>query len=166
MTNSPDFSASRALSDSPSSPRTSPDYRRRTRFWHPGEVAEWSNAPHSKCGIGASLSGVRIPPSPPYSSCVNSRRSHVRIVCSTILRNVARDAPSRVLIASPYSVAITDQQDAAGRYISGASQLGLTPSDLVLFNGEVLFGGLGASGRARARWLPPGYREFPISIDF
>jgi len=22
-------------------------------------------APHSKCGIGASLSGVRIPPSPP-----------------------------------------------------------------------------------------------------
>jgi hypothetical protein len=28
-------------------------------------VAEWSNAPHSKCGIGASLSGVRIPPSPP-----------------------------------------------------------------------------------------------------
>jgi hypothetical protein len=35
----------------------------------PGEVAEWLNAPHSKCGIGASLSGVRIPPSPPmYSS--------------------------------------------------------------------------------------------------
>jgi hypothetical protein len=33
----------------------------------PGEVAEWSNAPHSKCGIGASLSGVRIPPSPPVS---------------------------------------------------------------------------------------------------
>ena len=30
-----------------------------------GEVAEWLNAPHSKCGIGASLSGVRIPPSPP-----------------------------------------------------------------------------------------------------
>jgi hypothetical protein len=28
-------------------------------------VAEWLNAPHSKCGIGASLSGVRIPPSPP-----------------------------------------------------------------------------------------------------
>ena len=34
----------------------------------PGEVAEWSNAPHSKCGIGASLSGVRIPPSPPRKS--------------------------------------------------------------------------------------------------
>jgi hypothetical protein len=34
----------------------------------PGEVAEWSNAPHSKCGIGASLSGVRIPPSPPVRS--------------------------------------------------------------------------------------------------
>ena len=31
-----------------------------------GEVAEWSNAPHSKCGMGASPSGVRIPPSPPF----------------------------------------------------------------------------------------------------
>jgi hypothetical protein len=30
-----------------------------------GEVAEWLNAPHSKCGIGATLSGVRISPSPP-----------------------------------------------------------------------------------------------------
>ncbi len=30
-----------------------------------GEVAEWSNAPHSKCGIRATVSGVRIPPSPP-----------------------------------------------------------------------------------------------------
>ena len=34
-------------------------------FLRPGEVAEWLKAPHSKCGIGASLSGVRIPPSPP-----------------------------------------------------------------------------------------------------
>ena len=31
-----------------------------------GEVAEWSNAPHSKCGMLARASGVRIPPSPPY----------------------------------------------------------------------------------------------------
>ena len=36
--------------------------------WRSGEVAEWLNAPHSKCGIGASLSGVRIPPSPPMLS--------------------------------------------------------------------------------------------------
>jgi hypothetical protein len=32
-----------------------------------GEVAERLKAPHSKCGIGASLSGVRIPPSPPVT---------------------------------------------------------------------------------------------------
>ena len=32
-----------------------------------GEVAEWSIAPHSKCGIRATVSGVRIPPSPPYA---------------------------------------------------------------------------------------------------
>src|SRR3974390_2058785 len=30
-----------------------------------GEVAEWLNAPHSKCGIRVTVSGVRIPPSPP-----------------------------------------------------------------------------------------------------
>jgi hypothetical protein len=28
-------------------------------------VAEWSIAPHSKCGVRASVPGVRIPPSPP-----------------------------------------------------------------------------------------------------
>src|ERR1700741_2756580 len=35
------------------------------RFSPRGEVAEWLNAPHSKCGIRATVSGVRIPPSPP-----------------------------------------------------------------------------------------------------
>src|SRR4051812_17814615 len=55
----------RALSGPPSSPRTRPDRGPNLPVMAPGEVAEWSNAPHSKCGIGASLSGVRIPPSPP-----------------------------------------------------------------------------------------------------
>src|SRR5689334_13804260 len=40
----------------------------------PGEVAEWLNAPHSKCGIGASLSGVRIPPSPPVPCSLSKSR--------------------------------------------------------------------------------------------
>ena len=31
----------------------------------PGEMAEWSNAPDSKSGLGVSLTGVRIPISPP-----------------------------------------------------------------------------------------------------
>src|SRR3954453_17850448 len=30
-----------------------------------GEVAEWSKAPHSKCGVRATVPWVRIPPSPP-----------------------------------------------------------------------------------------------------
>ena len=38
-----------------------PDHRSCDR----GEVAEWLKAPHSKCGIRATVSGVRIPPSPP-----------------------------------------------------------------------------------------------------
>ena len=58
----PDFLPARALSAPPSSPRTPPDQRtKEPSAVAPGEVAEWSNAPHSKCGIGASLSGVRIP---------------------------------------------------------------------------------------------------------
>ena len=42
-----------------------------------GEVAEWLNAPHSKCGILARVSGVRIPPSPPLplaSSLIRVKR--------------------------------------------------------------------------------------------
>ena len=35
------------------------------RSTHPGEVAEWSNAPDSKSGMRFSASRVRIPPSPP-----------------------------------------------------------------------------------------------------
>src|SRR5262249_26475345 len=38
-----------------------------------GEVAEWVNAPHSKCGIRVTVSGVRIPPSPP--GCLALRAS-------------------------------------------------------------------------------------------
>lgn len=57
----------RALSGPPSSPINAPNHRGAAPTMAPsGEVAEWLNAPHSKCGIGASLSGVRIPPSPPY----------------------------------------------------------------------------------------------------
>ena len=53
-----------------------------------GEVAEWLNAPHSKCGIGASLSGVRIPPSPPLL-----RLSHL---CDLISRNAIFSSKSFV----------------------------------------------------------------------
>lgn len=38
-----------------------------------GEVAEWLKAPHSKCGIRATVSGVRIPPSPPSSRSRQAR---------------------------------------------------------------------------------------------
>ena len=38
----------------------------------PGEVAEWSIAPHSKCGVRASVPGVRIPPSPPVKYALSA----------------------------------------------------------------------------------------------
>jgi hypothetical protein len=40
-----------------------------------GEVAEWSIAPHSKCGIRATVSGVQIPPSPPAPFRARFRRA-------------------------------------------------------------------------------------------
>jgi hypothetical protein len=40
-------------------------HSRRIRLGGHGEVAEWLKAPHSKCGIRVTVSGVRIPPSPP-----------------------------------------------------------------------------------------------------
>src|SRR6516225_11578606 len=39
--------------------------RKTNTYQSVGEVAEWLNAPHSKCGIRVTVSGVRIPPSPP-----------------------------------------------------------------------------------------------------
>src|SRR5574337_1992485 len=43
-----------------------------------GEVAEWSIAPHSKCGVRASVPGVRIPPSPPLQNrTANAGRSRL-----------------------------------------------------------------------------------------
>ncbi len=41
-----------------------------------GEVAEWSNVPDSKSGVGASLPWVRIPPSPPESCFTPSDAVH------------------------------------------------------------------------------------------
>gem|GEM_PF-1242486 len=35
-----------------------------------GEVAEWSNVPDSKSGVGANPPWVRIPPSPPLVKCL------------------------------------------------------------------------------------------------
>jgi putative endonuclease len=46
-------------------PPLEPAPHRLSPFASSGEVAEWLNAPHSKCGIRATVSGVRIPPSPP-----------------------------------------------------------------------------------------------------
>ena len=34
-------------------------------------MAEWSNAPDSKSGLRATVTGVRIPLSPPYKLCLN-----------------------------------------------------------------------------------------------
>ena len=91
----PEFHVSSALSGPPSSPRTRPDRGRTLRpVMAPGEVAEWSNAPHSKCGIGASLSGVRIPPSPPISSSPNLQFWAFKLAVSRV------DAPTEAILMS------------------------------------------------------------------
>ena len=40
------------------------NFAKNAKVWRTGKVAEWSKAPHSKCGRGASSSRVRIPPFP------------------------------------------------------------------------------------------------------
>jgi hypothetical protein len=90
----PNFPRPRALSGPPSSPRTPPDRGRQIARQAPGEVAEWSIAPHSKCGIGASLSGVRIPPSPPDRHCParTDRQHHVPKTWVTFRAELGRRA--------------------------------------------------------------------------
>src|SRR5271168_4819736 len=48
-----------------------------------GEVAEWLKAPHSKCGVRATVSGVRIPPSPPINK-INGLADFVATVATVI----------------------------------------------------------------------------------
>ena len=40
----------------------------------PGEMPEWSIGPHSKCGVRATVPGVRIPLSPQYTLSVKGLR--------------------------------------------------------------------------------------------
>ncbi len=54
-----------------------------------GEVAEWLKAPHSKCGIRATVSGVRIPPSPPSSRRKPRQRPQRRQIFSLFQRGLA-----------------------------------------------------------------------------
>ena len=41
------------------------------RFWDQGEMPEWSIGPHSKCGVRATVPGVRIPLSPQQRLIIN-----------------------------------------------------------------------------------------------
>ena len=58
-----------------------------------GQVAEWSKAPHSKCGVRATVPGVRIPPCPPILKWPREgpfeywRTRRVMNPCSTRSRN-------------------------------------------------------------------------------
>ncbi len=52
-------------------------------------MAEWSNVPDSKSGVGANLPWVRIPPSPPlFSLVISYRRKRLKkliLLCSLVL---------------------------------------------------------------------------------
>ena len=55
-----------------------------------GEVAEWLKAPHSKCGILARVSGVRIPPSPPRNKLISIHKTRFRNFVRSV-RGFAQD---------------------------------------------------------------------------
>src|SRR5262249_3797140 len=61
-------------------------------LWRVGEVAEWLNAPHSKCGIRATVSGVRIPPSPPRATFALLRQSS-----RTFIKSLAQRAKLHII---------------------------------------------------------------------
>ena len=82
-----------------------------------GEVAEWLKAPVSKTGIGVTLSGVRIPLSPPFLISRRLRYAHACVMHENMLRMMARrNAPAAILLLwllrdigsqTPISTAIT-----------------------------------------------------------
>lgn len=78
--------------------------RQRWPTTHRGEVAEWLNAPHSKCGMGASPSGVRIPPSPPLSCSEPEMRLPPGAFFFLFQRRLAETPEPRRLAPGPISV--------------------------------------------------------------
>ena len=75
----------------------------RSSFFRPyGEVAERLNAPHSKCGIRATVSGVRIPPSPPINK-INALAVMFQWVQGVFSGGVHPPGPILVICGGPAS---------------------------------------------------------------
>jgi hypothetical protein len=81
---------SKVTGKSPEKDRTHRRPSRSARFYWFGEVAEWSIAPHSKCGILARVSGVRIPPSPPVAVVTAHMAAESAAALQCVPRNAAR----------------------------------------------------------------------------
>ena len=95
----------------PCKPRTTPlDTPALTTPQKHGEVAEWSIAPVSKTGVGASLPWVRIPPSPPLSLII-FRYPESFVTWASSLRGAGASA-NRGAVRSRYGLV---QLDSRGR---------------------------------------------------
>ena len=80
---------------------------------HRGEVAEWSIAPHSKCGILARVSGVRIPPSPPLSCSEPEMRLPLGAFFFLFQRRLAETPEPRRL--APRRISVSEQPSVSNR---------------------------------------------------
>ena len=72
-----------------------------------GEVAEWSNAPHSKCGVLVRVPGVRIPPSPPnhHVTCHHATARDVTRIALKFLKLLNNTASKHLDCRSPWRLA-------------------------------------------------------------
>ena len=72
----------------------------------PGEVVEWSIAPHSKCGVLARVPWVRIPPSPPARLAPATKSQETLQISHTRTPLLTMDCtPIRYFFAKPADIA-------------------------------------------------------------
>ena len=69
-----------------------PVFRQRPVLMICGEMAEWSKAPHSKCGVPVTVPRVRIPISPPFSDLPKYQFSSKVLILNSFYPNLVSDS--------------------------------------------------------------------------
>jgi hypothetical protein len=67
-----------------------------------GEVAEWSNVPDSKSGVGLRPPWVRIPPSPPLQRSHNAGFAGVVVFAHRLTRSSVLPLPQHQRVGARY----------------------------------------------------------------
>ncbi len=81
-----------------------------------GEVAEWSKAPHSKCGVPVRVPRVRIPASPPRLRCCSwgRRNCGAHEPWSLCCPDCRQSVGVRIRAAPPVALAVAREAEGSG----------------------------------------------------